>query len=58
MPATQREWRMRRMRRAIRAQDIFWWVDSFLHAAIAKDLTAFPLPPDYTPHNTFLETVS
>jgi trehalose 6-phosphate synthase/phosphatase len=49
--------RMRRLRRSIRESDIFWWVDSFLRAAIAKDLTAFPQPegvvpeavPDYVP---------
>lgn len=42
---------MRRLRRAIREQDIFGWVDAFLHAAIAKDLRAFPLPEDYVPRN-------
>jgi trehalose 6-phosphate synthase len=48
---------MRRLRRSIRDSDIFWWVDSFLRAAIAKDLSAFPQPegavaeavPDYVP---------
>lgn len=28
----------------IREQDIFSWADSFLRGAIAKDLSAFPLP--------------
>ena len=32
------------MRRSIRRQDVFWWVDSFLRAAIARDLRAFPAP--------------
>jgi trehalose 6-phosphate synthase len=36
--------RMRAMRRSIRRHDVFWWVDSFLRAAIARDLRAFPLP--------------
>jgi len=36
--------RMRAMRRSIRRQDVFWWVDSFLQAAIARDLRAFPSP--------------
>jgi hypothetical protein len=36
---------MRRMRRAIRRQDVFWWVDSFLRAAISRDLRHFPVPP-------------
>jgi len=58
MPLAERQRRMRRMRRAIREQDIFWWVDSFLRAAIAKDLSAFPLPADFVPHDTFPETVS
>jgi trehalose 6-phosphate synthase len=42
MPATERAARMRRIRRAIRRQDVFWWVDSYLQAAITKDLRAFP----------------
>lgn len=49
MDINERRARMRRLRRSIREQDIFWWVDSFLHAAIAKDLSAFPLPEDYIP---------
>jgi len=44
MPADERRARMRRMRRSIRRQDVFWWVDSFLRAAISRDLRAFPLP--------------
>ena len=46
MDNDERRARMRRMRRAIREQDIFWWVDSFLRAAIAKDLNAFPPEED------------
>jgi trehalose 6-phosphate synthase len=44
MPAQEREARMRRMRRSIRRQDVFWWVDSFLRAAIARELRDFPAP--------------
>ncbi len=51
MPLAERRARMRRLRRTIREQDIFWWVDSFLRAAIAKDLSAFPLPADYVPRD-------
>ncbi len=51
MNNAERRARMRRLRRAICQQDVFWWVDSFLRAAIAKDLSAFPLPADYVPHN-------
>lgn len=42
MDARERLARMRRMRRSIRETDVFWWVDSFLRAAITKDLSAFP----------------
>jgi trehalose 6-phosphate synthase len=42
MGEEERQARMRGMRRSIRRQDVFWWVDSFLRAAIAKDLRAFP----------------
>jgi trehalose 6-phosphate synthase len=42
MPAAARAARMRRIRRSIRRQDVFWWVDSYLRAAITKDLRAFP----------------
>jgi len=51
MNPAERRARMRRLRRGIREQDVFWWVDSFLRAAIAKDLNAFPLPADYIPRN-------
>jgi trehalose 6-phosphate synthase len=54
MPARERTARMRRMRRSIREQDIFWWIDSFLRAAIAKDLSDFPLPEDYVPRDEWL----
>jgi trehalose 6-phosphate synthase len=47
MDETERVARMRRMRRSIRRYDVFWWVDSFLRAAITKDLRAFPLPENY-----------
>lgn len=49
MPLAERKARMRSLRRSIRKQEIFWWADSFLRAAIAKDLSAFPLPADYMP---------
>jgi trehalose 6-phosphate synthase len=47
MGRSERQARMRRMRRAIREYDVFWWVDSFLRAAITKDLQAFPQPASY-----------
>ena len=38
------EWRMRRMRHSIRHHDIYAWVNGFMKAAFASDLSAFPLP--------------
>lgn len=43
MDKEERQRRMRKLRRSIRKRDIFWWVDTFLRAAIAKDLSAFPM---------------
>ena len=37
MSTNERRIRMRRLRKSIRKYDIFWWVDSFLRAAIAYD---------------------
>jgi alpha,alpha-trehalose-phosphate synthase [UDP-forming] len=36
--------RMRALRRSIRRQDVFDWVDGFLRAAIARELRDFPQP--------------
>jgi trehalose-6-phosphate synthase len=47
MDKRERQARMRQMRRPIREYDVFWWVDSFLRAAITKDLRAFPQPEQY-----------
>lgn len=42
--------RMKKMRNAIRRRDIFWWVDSFLQAAFAKNLDDFqPVAEEYLP---------
>ena len=49
MPPDERHERMRRLRQSIRRRDIFWWVDSFLNAAIAKSLDSFPVVADYVP---------
>jgi trehalose 6-phosphate synthase len=47
MNEAERRKRMRWMRRSIREQDVFWWVDNYLRAAIAKDLRSFPQPESY-----------
>jgi trehalose 6-phosphate synthase len=49
MNQDERRARMRRMRRNVRLQDIYWWVDSFMNAAFALDLEDFPLVEDYIP---------
>jgi len=49
LPSAERRQRMTALRRAVRRQDVFRWVNGFLEAAIARDLGAFPLPEDYRP---------
>ncbi|MFZ5493416.1 MAG: alpha,alpha-trehalose-phosphate synthase (UDP-forming) [Pseudomonadota bacterium] len=49
LPAAERRRRMAALRRSVRRQDVFRWVNGFLDAAIARDLGAFPLPEDYRP---------
>jgi trehalose 6-phosphate synthase len=44
MPEDERIARMRALRRSIRREDVFWWVDRFLRAAFSRDLRAFPHP--------------
>lgn len=56
MGSGERRTRMRQLRRSIRNQDIFWWVDSFLRAAIAQDMAAFPLLADYVPEDDIGDT--
>lgn len=55
MPRSERRAAMRKLRRSVREYDIYWWVDSFLRAAIAKDLSDFPAPEEYIPQ---LETIT
>ncbi len=49
MDDRERRSRMKKMRQIIRKQDIYWWVNSFLEAAIAKNLNGFPVMEDYMP---------
>jgi trehalose 6-phosphate synthase/phosphatase len=42
MPLDERQKRMQHLRASIKEHDIYWWVDSFLQAAIARDLKSFP----------------
>lgn len=41
--------RMRQLRRIIRTQDVYWWVDSFIQTAISKELEDFPIQEEYIP---------
>lgn len=49
MRHAERRYRMKRLRRNVRTQDIFWWVDSFMRAATDKELRDFPVLEDYIP---------
>jgi trehalose 6-phosphate synthase/phosphatase len=49
MDESERTNRMKKLRQSIRRYDIYWWVNSFLEAAIAKNLDNFPHIPEYIP---------
>ncbi len=49
MDDEERRSRMKKMRRSIRRNNIYEWVNSFLRAAIAKDLLGFPRMEFYVP---------
>jgi trehalose 6-phosphate synthase/phosphatase len=49
MPLEERNQRMRNLRENVMSKDVFWWVNSFLNAAIAKDLYSFPQADEYFP---------
>jgi trehalose 6-phosphate synthase len=50
MSREERRARMRKLRRLVQKYNIFWWVDSFLNAAITKRLDSFPALDFYMPH--------
>lgn len=49
MNPEERRSRMRKQQRAIREQDIFWWVDAFLKAGTASFLQDFPMMGEALP---------
>ncbi len=49
MGEKEQKYRMKRLRQSIRRQDIYWWVNLFLDAAIAKKLDNFPHVSEYIP---------
>jgi trehalose 6-phosphate synthase len=51
MPASERRYRMKRLRTNVRRQNVFWWVDSFMRAAIDQQLTDFPVMNEYIPEH-------
>lgn len=52
LPLKERKKRMRRMRRNVMKEDVFWWVRTFLQASIAKELHDFPVIEEFTPQET------
>ncbi len=44
--------RMKKLRESVRRQNIFWWVDSFLQAAFARNLDDFAPVEEYLPDFT------
>lgn len=55
MPSAESKKRMRKMRRNVQRYDVFWWVRTFLNAAISKELHDFPIIEEYTPSETAAE---
>ncbi len=51
MTPAERRYRMRRLRRNVRSQDVFWWVDAFMRAAIDRELRDFPVQEEYIPEH-------
>jgi trehalose 6-phosphate synthase/phosphatase len=51
MAQGERRYRMRRLRRNVQTQNVFWWVDSFMRAAIDKELRDFPVLEEYIPEH-------
>jgi trehalose 6-phosphate synthase len=49
MERSEKRRRMRKLRESVRKQNIFWWVESFLQAAFARNLEDFPPVEEYVP---------
>ncbi|MDY0109031.1 MAG: trehalose-6-phosphate synthase [Candidatus Krumholzibacteria bacterium] len=54
MPEDERRRRMRGLRRNVRAQDVFWWVDRFLQVALQRRLQDFPVIDEFVPGGSSL----
>ncbi|MEZ4386602.1 MAG: trehalose-6-phosphate synthase [Candidatus Krumholzibacteriia bacterium] len=49
MPRQQREQRLRLLKRGVSRQDVFWWVDHFLEAALQRRLADLPAVSEFYP---------
>lgn len=49
MPLGEKKQRMRNLRENVQKKDVIWWLNSFLRAAIEKDLSSFPQADEYFP---------
>jgi trehalose 6-phosphate synthase/phosphatase len=58
MEEGERKTRMKKLRQSIRRYDIYWWVNSFLEAAIAKKLDNFPYDTEYFPKMDMPDSVN
>ncbi|MCD4742651.1 MAG: trehalose-6-phosphate synthase, partial [Desulfobacteraceae bacterium] len=58
MPLEEKNQRMRNLREKVKNKDVFWWVNSFLDAAIEKDLSSFPQADEYFPDKPDIENGS
>lgn len=52
MPPDRRRERMSGLRSSVRETDIYWWVDTFLRAAVSEDDDALPEVHVYPPYTT------
>jgi trehalose 6-phosphate synthase/phosphatase len=55
MGEDERRWRMQAMRKILREQDIFWWVDYYLEAALGTVPDDFRTPAEFFPSLEFEE---
>lgn len=51
MPVKQRKQQMRKLRRNIEQQDVFWWVENFMRAATQEESADMPVLEDYIPEH-------
>lgn len=49
LPGEDRRRRLAALQRAVRRHDVFWWVDTFLKAAVNRGLDDFPHLHEYVP---------